>query len=186
MNSVFGISLSLYPNPHVPTWWLWLSPTQLLFLLFFSLLLSAIRYHEWKYPFNIPTVQLHEISMPTWRQHGRDYPCEIYTSACVSIHVWERKKEGRDRDGVGELVGLCFVLSECLLQCSKRLSHCSPTCLLSLLGHAACIKMEGLHFCLPVHEWKSSTRSSRSAFFFFRHKTGNIYIYILLVNWYQY
>lgn len=41
---------------------------------------------------------------------------------------------------------------ECLLKCSKCLSCCSPTHPLSLLGHAACIKMEGLHLCPPVHD----------------------------------
>lgn len=82
----------------------------------------------------------------------------------------EKKKKAGDRGGESgrERVGLSFVLSECLLQRSKRLSCCPPTRPLFLLGHAACIKMEGLHFCLPVHDKKTSTSTSLFFFLFWR------------------
>lgn len=109
----------------------------------------------------LPTpLQLHFIFMSTWKQHVRDRPCETYM---ICVHIWgRRRKKGRDKDGVGGQVGLSFVLSECLLQHNERLSCCSPTRPLSLLGHAACIKMEGLHFCLLVHDQQTCTPTSPS------------------------
>lgn len=76
-------------------------------------------------------------------------------------------------------MGLSFVLTECLLQCREHLSCCSPTCPVSLLGHAACIKMEGLHFWLPVHDqtepWIRVRQAWKSSFFSlqFRLTWGN-------------
>lgn len=82
---------------------------------------------------NVPLtlLHLHLISMLSWWQRVR--------AACLCTCE-------RDRNGAGKLVDLFFFLTECLLQCRKHLSCCSPTHPVSLLGHSACIKMEGLHF----------------------------------------
>lgn len=115
----------------------------------------------------LTVLQLHFVFMPTWRRCVRDNPYKNTQELCLCTLMRETERKGRDRDGVGERVGLSFVLSECLLQRSKRLSRCSPTRPLSLLGHVACIKMGGLHFCLSVHNRQTFNSTSPSKVYLF-------------------
>lgn len=100
---------------------------------------------------NLLLTQLHLqfIFMPTWKQCVRHSHVKHPWTVSVYMYETDREKEEVVRVGLGEWVGLSFVLCECFLQCSECLSCCSPPRPLSQLECPACIKTGGITFLPP-------------------------------------